>query len=215
LKNLHIRIQSALKYNDRFSTGMAMRFESNFFLTQLSDTFITEEVELANGRGRLRINGGDSSVYGLEFTGDASYKNISINGSFTAQRSKLDDPEPDFNATRFFKAPDYYGSLTAIYTTESYNLALSYNYTGSMLVPHYAGYINEDRLEETEDFHEFNLRLEVPFNRLGVPVSLILMAKNITDAFQDDFDKGPDRDAGYVYGPRQPRTISAGLKVSF
>lgn len=36
--------------------------------------------------------------------------------------------------------------------------------------------------------------------------------KNILGAYQDDFDRGPDRDAGYVYGPRMPRTAFVGVK---
>jgi outer membrane receptor for ferrienterochelin and colicins len=38
--------------------------------------------------------------------------------------------------------------------------------------------------------------------------------KNILNQFQDDFDSGVFRDAGYVYGPRQPRTINVGIKLS-
>ncbi len=36
--------------------------------------------------------------------------------------------------------------------------------------------------------------------------------RNILDSRQDDYDKGADRDAGYVYGPRMPRTLFAGIK---
>jgi outer membrane receptor for ferrienterochelin and colicins len=36
--------------------------------------------------------------------------------------------------------------------------------------------------------------------------------KNIFNSFQNDFDKGIDRDPGYVYGPTSPRTIYFGVK---
>jgi len=39
--------------------------------------------------------------------------------------------------------------------------------------------------------------------------------KNIFNAYQNDFDKGADRDAGYIYGPSLPRTWFLGAKISF
>ena len=37
--------------------------------------------------------------------------------------------------------------------------------------------------------------------------------KNVLDQFQKDLDKGPYRDAGYIYGPSIPRTYFAGLAL--
>ena len=37
--------------------------------------------------------------------------------------------------------------------------------------------------------------------------------KNLTDEYQRDLDRGPLRDAGYVYGPRFPRSVVVGVKV--
>jgi outer membrane receptor for ferrienterochelin and colicins len=37
--------------------------------------------------------------------------------------------------------------------------------------------------------------------------------KNILDSYQNDFDKGINRDAGYIYGPMQPRTVYLGLNL--
>jgi outer membrane receptor for ferrienterochelin and colicins len=31
----------------------------------------------------------------------------------------------------------------------------------------------------------------------------------------DDFDKGADRDSGYIYGPSLPRSFFAGVKISY
>jgi outer membrane receptor for ferrienterochelin and colicins len=39
--------------------------------------------------------------------------------------------------------------------------------------------------------------------------------KNLFDSYQDDFDTGPDRDSGYIYGPMMPRNFFVGLKFSF
>lgn len=37
--------------------------------------------------------------------------------------------------------------------------------------------------------------------------------QNIFNQFQKDFDKGMDRDAGYMYGPGLPRTFYLGVKI--
>ncbi|WP_262713540.1 TonB-dependent receptor [Pedobacter aquae] len=39
-----------------------------------------------------------------------------------------------------------------------------------------------------------------------------LGVQNIFNSFQKDFDTGPTRDSGYVYGPARPRTFYLGLK---
>jgi outer membrane receptor for ferrienterochelin and colicins len=36
--------------------------------------------------------------------------------------------------------------------------------------------------------------------------------QNIFNQYQDDFDLGADRDAGYVYGPMRPRTVTFGVR---
>ena len=37
--------------------------------------------------------------------------------------------------------------------------------------------------------------------------------QNIFNSFQKDLDKGEFRDAGYFYGPTQPRTFFIGFKI--
>ena len=39
--------------------------------------------------------------------------------------------------------------------------------------------------------------------------------QNLTNAYQKDFDKGPNRDADYIYGPAQPRSYFVGVKFSY
>jgi outer membrane receptor for ferrienterochelin and colicins len=40
-------------------------------------------------------------------------------------------------------------------------------------------------------------------------------ARNLTNAYQPDIDRGPLRDSAYVYGPRFPRSIGASIKVDY
>jgi outer membrane receptor for ferrienterochelin and colicin len=75
---------------------------------------------------------------------------------------------------------------------------------------------DEDRLEVTDDFLTLDVRLAREFFISGNGSTRFRAAIggcNITDEFQQDLDQGPDRDSGYVYGPRFPRSwyVSAGL----
>ncbi|NBC08624.1 MAG: TonB-dependent receptor, partial [Bacteroidetes bacterium] len=69
-------------------------------------------------------------------------------------------------------------------------------------------------LERTPAFFEFNTKLayELPLSE-GFHIDLSAGVQNILNSFQDDFDRGADRDAGYVYGPVRPRTVFVGVKV--
>lgn len=83
-----------------------------------------------------------------------------------------------------------------------------------MLVPHFAGYIENDRLETTPRFFDLNTAVNYDFkitknNTIQVKIGV----NNIFNSFQKDFDKGINRDAGYIYGPTQPRTYYIGLKL--
>jgi outer membrane receptor for ferrienterochelin and colicins len=44
-------------------------------------------------------------------------------------------------------------------------------------------------------------------------IELIAGVQNVLNSFQDDFDKGLYRDAGYIYGPFRPRTLFVGIKA--
>jgi outer membrane receptor for ferrienterochelin and colicins len=113
-----------------------------------------------------------------------------------------------------FRSPDHYGYITSNYEfLKNWTASVSSIYTGSMLVQHFAGYIENDKEEETPSFFDLNLKLSYNF-RLGSGKILQLNAgvQNIFNSYQKDFDKGKDRDSGYIYGPSMPRTYFFGLK---
>lgn len=94
---------------------------------------------------------------------------------------------------------------------------------GKMIVPHYAPVdapegafcnIEKDRMENTPDFFDLNLKLNYTFV-LHDHIKLQLNAgvQNIFNSFQKDLDKGEFRDSGYFYGPTQPRTFFIGFKI--
>jgi outer membrane receptor for ferrienterochelin and colicins len=86
-----------------------------------------------------------------------------------------------------------------------------------MVVPHVIDPESEYTvLVTTPDFFELNVRIGYIIS-LSDRFDLHLFAgvQNIFNSFQDDFDTGAERDAGYVYGPARPRTYFGGLKLHF
>ena len=97
-------------------------------------------------------------------------------------------------------------------------IALSGTYTGSMLVPHepVPGFLENPITVNTKDFFDIGLKAAYDF-KLYKSMNLQINAgiQNIFNAYQDDFDKGADRDSGYIYGPSLPRSFFAGVKISY
>ncbi len=84
-----------------------------------------------------------------------------------------------------------------------------------MSVPHYAGWIAEERLERSPSYWTLDASISrsLPV-RSDARVLVTIGGKNLTD-YPDDLDRGPDRDSGYVWGPRFPRTLYVSLAVEF
>jgi outer membrane receptor for ferrienterochelin and colicins len=91
-----------------------------------------------------------------------------------------------------------------------------------MLVAHYgagkddgSGNPINDELVKTDPFLETNIKLSyaLDWRYVGVGIEFFGGVQNVFNAYQDDFDKGKNRDSNYVYGPARPRTIFFGLKL--
>ena len=83
-----------------------------------------------------------------------------------------------------------------------------------MYVGHSAGYIEKDVLKKTDSFFDATIKLAYDI-KIGKSYTLQfnMGLQNVFDSYQDDFDKGEFRDAGYFYGPTQPRTYFVGIKI--
>lgn len=78
------------------------------------------------------------------------------------------------------------------------------------------GLHSEDREEKTRDFFDLNLKLSYDFPIFkSATLQVNAGIQNIFDSYQDDFDKGAHRDAGYIYGPGIPRSYFVGCKISY
>lgn len=68
-------------------------------------------------------------------------------------------------------------------------------------------------IETTPSFFEHNLKATYTFRSdEHFKIELFGGVQNIFNSYQEDFDIGIDRDAGYVFGPLRPRTFFMGLK---
>jgi outer membrane receptor for ferrienterochelin and colicins len=193
------------------------------FYTQLTDVFILEEQGMV-GNGDLlleRRNGSGATVAGVTINPKVQYKdNFSLQFGLTFQNSEYDEPvqwseSVENTSKRFFRTPDQYGFYVLSWNAaKSVTLNLSGVYTGGMIAQHYAGYIAEDVLETTPSFFENNFKIDfTPKLNSKMDITFNAGIQNFTNAYQDDFDLGIDRDAGYIYGPGRPRTYFLGMNI--
>jgi len=191
--------------------------DASFFYTGLKDVFEIEEIDdpITPFTDFVRINKSGAKVYGVEVNSRVEIASgLNTQVGFTVQRSKFDTPEADFGSLDFFRTPNVYGfGLVEYAHQQAGNFRMGLQYTGSMKVPHYAGYIPEDRLDISAPFWEVNLQWSRRFQTTeGKGIRLYAVAYNLLDRYQNDLDKGPDRDAGYIYGPNRQRAIFFGIK---
>ena len=195
------------------------------FYTDLRHVFVLEDIG-KNDIGDVikeRRNGNGARVYGANLDAKIAHgKEAQFQLGFTAQRSRYTHEEAwtkvdgvDLTTKRMPRTPDYYGYFTfSSAPVKNFDFSLSGTYTGKMIVPHYAGYIEKDRMENTPQFFDLNLKLNYTFVLHDhIKFQLNTGVQNIFNSFQKDLDKGEFRDAGYFYGPTQPRTFFIGFKI--
>lgn len=200
------------------------------FYTRLDDVFTMRELSepLANGSVVMeRYNGSGATVKGVTVEAKAALPSqLQFQVGATYQNNRYDEAEewssdPEVAAeSRMFRTPDLYGYFTASYNpVKDLTLSLSATYTGEMLVQHFAGpgsTIERDTAFKTPDFFDANAKVSYDFTLVNSVRSQVYVGiHNIFNAYQSDFDKGGDRDSGYIYGPSLPRSLSCGVKFMF
>lgn len=229
-----IRLAEDLKEEKSQSTSISADMYHNWgdwqgnlliegFYTNISDVFALTEISKENGVLIMeRGNEKGSVVYGGTLEGKLAWRNIwQLQAGLTLQKTEYKEArawsEDVAEEKRMFRTPNTYGYFTMTYApVKQFNVALSGTYTGSMLVEHHKGYIDKNRTEKTRSFMDIGLKASYDFN-LYKRTTLQLNAgvQNIFNAYQKDFDKGAERDSGYIYGPGMPRSIFAGVKISY
>ncbi len=199
------------------------------FYTTLDDVFALREVghdPIDGATIQERYNGSGATVGGVNLEGRAALAEwVELQAGFTWQESRYKEPEywseneEVAPSKRMFRTPNSYGYFTLLLKPwKPFELDLTGNYTGRMLVQHYfpEGAAQIDTAVETPRFLDINLRAAYTVNLYkDVQMELFGGVKNLFDSFQDDFDAGAERDSGYVYGPLLPRSWFLGVKIRF
>ena len=215
-------ISASMDFYHRWG-GVQVNFLVEGFYTDLRDVFVLEDIGRDAQGNRLmeRRNGSGARVAGVNLEAKMAYAWMQLQAGATLQRSRYKEPESWSETVdpqkKMFRSPDVYGYFTSTFTPwKRFSCSLTGTYTGSMLVQHMAGYIPEDREETTPDFFDMNLKLayDIPLFQT-VTLQVNGGVQNLFNAFQSDFDKGGNRDAGYVYGPGSPRSYFIGCKISY
>ena len=217
-------ISASADFYQRFG-AVQTNFLVEGFYTDLSDVFLLEEIGRDQQNNLLleRRNGKGARVMGINLEAKLAYEWMQIQAGGTLQRSRYKEPEKWSGdeslqpQKKMFRSPDVYG-----YVTSSFNpvkrlaVSLTGTYTGSMLMQHFAGYIPSDKEEKTPDFLDMSVKgaYDFPLFKSGT-LQVNAGVQNIFDSYQNDFDKGGSRDAGYIYGPSLPRSVYVGCKIMY
>ncbi|MCD7973851.1 MAG: TonB-dependent receptor [Candidatus Azobacteroides sp.] len=220
------------EYSHSFSTSFDYYFnvgntQANLlaegFYTRLNDVFILVQTEDNEGNPvNERRNGHHANVAGINLEGKvAPSPAIQLQFGFTFQQSRYSearqwtDDESVAPEKKMLRTPEQYGYFT--FTAgpfKQFTVSTTGTYTGKMLVPHFEGYIDETRLERTPQFFDLGLKASYDLRLKSMNLQVSGGVKNIFNSYQKDFDKGANRDAGYIYGPSLPRTAFLSLKIT-
>ena len=186
-----------------------------FFLQPIGEDSFGEQFEKRNGQGAV-VQGGT-----LELRANFNRK-IQVETGLTLQTSRYEEPVaylPESEGIRdFVRTPNQYGFATLSLTPDQHFKGnLNYVYTGSMLVPHFAGAPNQttDELSESPAFSELDARIgyTFPLPKLKNSLEFYAGVRNVFNQYQRDFDFGRNRDSNYVYGPGLPRSFYFGIRL--
>lgn len=196
----------------------------SFFSTSLDDVHVLAETGVPGGGFRKfqRCNAPGLYLRGVELDLDwRLHRTASVRAGATFQVARYRQPEPEFGSLRYFRAPSRYGFVGLDFSpADNLSIYVDADFTGPMFVPHYAGNIPEDRLENTEPFAVWSMRVTRSWplgSGAGDKRELRLSAgvDNLFDSYQPDLDRGSQRDSSYVYGPRSMRTAQVGMTIRF
>lgn len=192
------------------------------FYTYLQDVFFLREdgIDPAGNILFTRTNAPGAWVGGLNVEGKLVYGQwFTFQIGYTFQQSRYTVAQQWSAAVpaqkRMLHTPDNYGYvLLDVHPVKDFTISINGKATGSMLVPHLAGYIAQDEETLTPSFWDLGIRLAYDVHLYKhYCLEISCGVKNVLDQFQKDLDKGPYRDAGYIYGPSIPRTYFAGLAL--
>jgi outer membrane receptor for ferrienterochelin and colicins len=207
-----------------YAPAPGLRFDAQVYSTELSDSFVVGAVEqLGDGSlVQVRRNGSGATVSGAEAGVQWRVGNgLTLQAGAAYVDATFDRPETVFGdegagdavaITRFLKTPSWTGVLSAVWEpVEGWELAGSVRHIGRMDALNN----NTGVVTRTDPFWVVDL---IGSRELAIgdrPARFRVGVKNLLDEYQSDLETGPGRDSDYVYGPRAPRTFTAGFSFGF
>lgn len=196
--------------------GFYTHLRDAFYLFPLGEDQFGERFEKRNGSG--------ATVKGITLETRANFDYLlQIEAGLTVQSSRFDEAVENIEGLEakreFLRTPNNYGYATFTYTpTKKLSASANIVYTGPMELVHFGGEGTGQDVDEytrSPSFTELSLRLGYTFEFKNIETGMELFGgvKNLTNAYQDDFDIGKNRDSNYVYGPSAPRTVFLGLRL--
>ena len=210
---------------DRATEHFIWGYTLEGFYTKLNDAFYLFPLgEDQFGERFEKRNGKSATVKGFTLETRANFDYLfELEAGFTLQSSKFEEPVENIEGLEakrdFLRTPNDYGYATLTYTPgKRFNASANLVYTGEMDIVHFAGEGTGQDVDEydiTPAFAELSLRLGyyIQLERVNSNMEIFGGVKNITNAYQDDFDIGKNRDSNYIYGPGNPRSVFVGLKI--
>ena len=192
-----------------------------FYYTILQDSYDLDEgsIRVEGGREKIdRVNSDGSTIFGIEW--DASYRfdeQWSMDAGLAYSRARFDSIDTDRGTDKYNKTPDWSGLVQLNYrNTDLFDAFLATKWTGEMVADRLDSVVpGANPIETTEHFFVVDLGISKKFEFQQFGVTVRAGINNLLDAYQNDMENGPDRDPGYVYGPRYPRSYTIGAKIDF
>jgi len=118
----------------------------------------------------------------------------------------------------FLRTPARYGYATINYApSKRFVFSANLVYTGKMDLVHLGGAPEQknDAFKTSEAFNSLGLKMTYiqKLDRVGASLEYSFGVKNLTNAFQNNFDTGKNRDSNFVYGPMTPRIFYFALAL--
>jgi outer membrane receptor for ferrienterochelin and colicins len=203
-------------------------FLAEGFYTQLNDPFVSELIMDGDEAILFRTNGSGAAVAGMNLEGKWAYGDkLNLTMGYTLQQSKYDEKEiiwepesgnPDSTTTtkNLVRTPKNYGYMVLNWNpSPQWEMVINGNYTGTMKVPHMINADNEYTvLKDSPEFIELGFKISREFSLSEtMKLKAYTGVKNLLNSYQNDFDAGLYRDAGYIYGPGAPRMFYIGIQA--
>lgn len=192
------------------------------FYTQLKDAFYLHPIgEDAYGSRFEKRNGDGATVKGITLETRWNYDRIfQLEAGYTMQSSLFETAVENFDdpnlalKRNFLRTPNSYGYATLTFSpNKKFRTTMNIVQTGSMDVLHILSE-NTATYFTSPSFTEFGLKSSYVLNlNKSEKLEFSGGVKNLFDAYQNDFDRGKDRDSNFIYGPAIPRTFFIGLKI--